>query len=303
MHILQCSNGHFYDGDKYGTCPHCGAVPGNSAPQKKERSDSFFKRNKNKPVKEHQKTEGIFNNPAVGQKVEKTEMFFPEENPVTGPIPQEYTPVNAPAYQERNIESETYPKQLIVEKTLAESFHEEMRQPAQPVQAELQSEKTEMLPIEPANSGKTVGFFSAAISSANAAATPVATPVSSSSVPAVNVDPVVGWLVCIKGMYFGNAFIINAGRNSLGRDTSNRIAIIGDQTVSNLKHLWITYEPKKREFFVQPGESSGLVYLNGENIMTSQKMNAYDQLEIGAGTYMLVPLCCEQFSWEDYIKA
>ena len=62
------------------------------------------------------------------------------------------------------------------------------------------------------------------------------------------------------------------------------------------------YEPKKREFFVQPGEGSGLSYLNEDIITETKKVAARDTLELGEGKYILVPLCGDDFTWETYIK-
>ncbi len=30
MKLVKCNNGHFYDGEKYSTCPHCGGISNNS---------------------------------------------------------------------------------------------------------------------------------------------------------------------------------------------------------------------------------------------------------------------------------
>ena len=136
--------------------------------------------------------------------------------------------------------------------------------------------------------GKTVGFFSMGGKTSDN------TEESS--------DPVVGWLVCIGGKHLGDSFNIYAGKNSIGRGVSNRIIIARDNTVSREKQLWLIYEPKKREFFVQPGEGSGLSYLNGDVIMETKKINSKDQLDIGDGKYILVPLCGEDFSWESYMN-
>ena len=136
------------------------------------------------------------------------------------------------------------------------------------------------------NDGKTIGFFS----------------MGSSNETTNDVDPVVGWLVCVKGKHFGESFPIAAGRNSVGRGTSNKIVICDDNSVSREKHTWITYDPKHRVFFIQPGESSGLSYLNGETVMETKKMAAKDKIEIGDGMYLLIPLCDESFSWEEFMR-
>ena len=163
-----------------------------------------------------------------------------------------------------------------------------VQEPApEPVKKEASSLQDEIRKSVSGSEGKTVGFFSMG---------------GSESKEAPTSDPVVGWLVCIKGKHIGDSFNIVAGKNSIGRGVSNRIVIANDNTVSREKHLWIVYEPKKRLFFVQPGEGSGLSYLNGDIIMETKGMKAKDQLEIGDGKYILIPLCDEDFSWEDYMN-
>ncbi len=115
-------------------------------------------------------------------------------------------------------------------------------------------------------------------------------------------SPVVGWLVCVKGAHFGESFSIGAGRNSVGRYDSNSIVLSKERTVSREKHAWIVFEPRKKEFFVAPGESSGLTYYNGENIFQPQKLGALDSIELGEAGFVFVPLCSDSFDWENYIN-
>lgn len=135
-----------------------------------------------------------------------------------------------------------------------------------------------------AGEGKTIGFFSMGTNDSH-----------------TETEPVVGWLVCIKGNHFGESLQITVGRNAVGRGVSNKIVITGDKSVSREKHCWITYDPKHRKFFVQPGESSGLTYLNDEIVMEYKQLKAKDKLEVGEGVYLFVPLCNDEFSWEDYM--
>ena len=117
-----------------------------------------------------------------------------------------------------------------------------------------------------------------------------------------NIDPVVGWLVCIEGDHFGESFNISAGMNSIGRNNSNRIVFNLDKSVSREKHAFITYEPKKRRFFIKPGDSSGLTYVNDEYVTESVLLKAMDIIELGNSKFILIPLCGENFSWENYIS-
>lgn len=145
------------------------------------------------------------------------------------------------------------------------------------------------------NDGKTVGFFSSGKASQSSDED------DSSAVAMPSEEPVVGWLVCIDGPNIGQCFNIYAGKNSLGRSSNNRIVINKDRSISREKHSWIIYEPKHREFFAQPGESSGLTYVNDENIMQATKLEKWSTIDVGNTRLTLVPLCDSEFSWETYL--
>jgi hypothetical protein len=147
------------------------------------------------------------------------------------------------------------------------------------------------------NDGKTVGFFSSGRSSSSSES-------DSSEGSAANVpsdEPVVGWLVCIGGPNLGQSFNIYAGRNSLGRSNNNKIVVNKDRSISREKHAWIIYEPKNGEFFALPGDSSGLTYVNEQNIMQATKLEKWSYIDVGNTRLTLVPLCDGEFSWETYL--
>ena len=50
-----------------------------------------------------------------------------------------------------------------------------------------------------------------------------------------------------------------------------------------------------------PGEGSGLLYVNDEMIMEHKQIKMRDMLEIGEGKYIFMPLCSDEFKWEDYL--
>lgn len=140
--------------------------------------------------------------------------------------------------------------------------------------------------------GKTMSYFSAVTA---------ATDEEKQQKQQKHCEPVVGWLVCIAGKHFGEAFDIYSGKNSIGRTCENRIVIDGDNSISRNKHAFIIYEPKKRDFYIQPGDSSGLTYLNEEYITDSRKLSAKDVVELGETKMLFVPLCSNEFSWEGYM--
>lgn len=352
MHILQCSNGHYYDGDKYTVCPHCKitVTPEEPAtPGKKDESNSVFnrieeaERQKSEretvppisvtesvepeqsvsvpetplqtvPAEEPLKNESLTdtlpdiqsspdiqlpeNEPEeIIQPVEEDDYYTSPTDPFEFAIPENSS---ADVLKEEVPETEFFGeepldvKSVVTESAIAEPVIEEsaiakpvieetvIAEPEKATSFVKQEINEEIKRATAADDGKTLGFFRSNAQTLN--------------------EPVVGWLVCVKGKHFGECFELKSGRNSVGRNDDNKIVIRDDFSVSGSKHLWIVYEPKKREFFAQPGESSGLSYLNGDNIMVPQKMQAYDRLEFGTGLYVLVPLCNERFSWEDYLN-
>lgn len=116
------------------------------------------------------------------------------------------------------------------------------------------------------------------------------------------VNPVVGWLVCIEGADFGKSFVIKCGGNFIGRAEHMDVVLQGDQSISREKHAIILYEPKRREFIAQAGESRELFYLNDEVVLNPVRLKQHDILTIGNTRLMFFPCCGEHFSWDDYKK-
>lgn len=290
MTITKCVNNHYYDAEKYDVCPHCGALPvGSKEPKKaevvseKKEYKSFWPKKK-KSSNEVEiiavtdetvaGTVGVFgqvdeaDNQGVVEEPKKEEVFKQKESKkaeeVTPP-----TPIVAEA-----------PTPIFVA-------------PPTPVVEEPPKENDLLAQVKKVtsdDSDKTVGYFAMKESEATAP------PKKSASL-----GMVVGWLVCIQGSHLGESFNIYAGRNAIGRQSSNHIVIPNDNAISREKHLWIIYEPKKRKFFVQQGEGTGLAYLNDEPIMSTSPVQMKDCIEIGQSKFLLIPLCDEEFSWEQYI--
>lgn len=142
--------------------------------------------------------------------------------------------------------------------------------------------------------GKTMSYFSAMTSGASAG--------NRERKANEPIDPVVGWLVCVHGEHFGESFNIGAGINSIGRNASNRIVLSRDSSISREKHALLTYEPKHRKFYVKPGDSSGLTYVNDEYITETRLLVSRDIVEIGSSKFVFVPLCGDDFTWEDHMN-
>jgi hypothetical protein len=110
-------------------------------------------------------------------------------------------------------------------------------------------------------------------------------------------DPVVGWLVCLEGPDRGRDFRLHGEKNFIGRSSAMDVVILSDDTVSREKHGVVIFDPKKQVFWALPGDSSGLVYLNGEIVHTPTQINAHDTIEIGQTKLVLIPFCGERYTW------
>lgn len=115
-----------------------------------------------------------------------------------------------------------------------------------------------------------------------------------------SVEPAVGWLTCIKGESVGETFSIKAGKNSIGRSLSNEISLTKESGISGERHAQITFEPKKRQFFIQNGDSEDLIYINDELLTTFAELKNYDIITLGEVKLVFIALCGEKFTWDDY---
>jgi len=114
----------------------------------------------------------------------------------------------------------------------------------------------------------------------------------------MGVEPVVGWLVCIKGGHFGEDFRLKSGRNFIGRGNDMDVVISKDNAVSREKHAIVVYEPKGRQFIVMPGESKELCYLGGNVVLTPAPIELGARLTVGETDLMFIPCCGPEFTWD-----
>lgn len=108
-----------------------------------------------------------------------------------------------------------------------------------------------------------------------------------------------GWLVCIKGPELGKDYRLHNDNNFIGRSTKNDVAITSDSTVSGDKHCVITYDRVDRIFYIGLSAGASIIRLNNRPVLMTQELKAGDRIQIGQGTFLFVPLCGENFEWED----
>ena len=223
MNFRRCENGHYYDADKYMTCPHCGkmvsSIEATIALETEDLPEEIMSR--------------------LSLDEDK-----PEEN-----IRAAGTENETPSLEEAVLEA-TAPR-------------------------ESDRERPEAYEAE-----KTVSFYK----------------------DAFGTEPVVGWLTCIEGLHYGKSFGLRSGRTFIGRNPGNDVVLAGDVSVSREKHAVILYDPKARCFIAQQGDSRELFYLNDRLIISNEVLKAYDVISIGNERLLFIPMCGEQFCWEDTKK-
>lgn len=282
MQLKRCGNGHFYDGDKFMECPHCA-----------ENSRGQMQQNLRQGMP----------SAVPGAAYQEDSVTVPvsayqEEDSVTVPVS---------AYQEED--SVTVPV----------SAYQEKASPGMPVSA-YQTGNSVPVPASAYQEEDSVTMPASAyiMEAGGRGRAPLreAVQMAVGRMPdeddgrAANayqgrgriIDPVVGWLVCIEGADFGSSFIIKSGRNFVGRSGDMDIVLHGDSSISRVKHAIILYEPKRREFIAQAGESRELFYVNEEVVLNSIRLKQHDILMIGNTKLMFFPCCGENFGWDDYRK-
>lgn len=305
MRPVKCMNEHFFDADKYAQCPQCGAEMKTvnsssfSKYENKRAKSSIFGRGRKKkeneavmvPMSSEQGTFGFF-----APSVPDSETEVASSSSSQGTSMSENNSIQQT--EARGAVSDTVPQVAFPAVEQLNESDDAFANAKQPVSGKVQpssaaSVVNEIRRVSSNNEGKTVGFFN---QSRRQKSDDTDTPAISSS------EPVVGWLICVKGVHFGESFSITSGRNSIGRSASNSVCLSKDNTVSREKHAWIVFEPRKKRFLVQPGESSGLTYVGGDDVLQPVELHERDIIELGDTKLMLIPLCGDEFSWEEWMK-
>ncbi|MCI9036052.1 MAG: FHA domain-containing protein [Lachnospiraceae bacterium] len=111
-------------------------------------------------------------------------------------------------------------------------------------------------------------------------------------------NPVCGWIVCVAGARKGKDYRIMAGKNFVGRADDMDIQILGDNKISRRNHCVIVYDDKQGKTVMLPGDSNGIVYLNGEAVYMPTQLQQYDVIEMGDSQFLFMPFCGDHFKWE-----
>lgn len=110
---------------------------------------------------------------------------------------------------------------------------------------------------------------------------------------------ITGWLVCIKGELKGTVHELKSGRNTIGGTQAQDIVLAEDDQVARGCQMVVTYDPETRSFVANAGTSRELSYLNGQVVLFNQEMRNRDILQVGGETLLFIPLCGEDFAWDE----
>ena len=300
----QCPYGHFYNADKYEQCPICDkdmlSVSRAQAFDEVKKITTASQTPINPPVYipatppadttrsvfEYQSNDG-FAAPAP-QKIDRTfsilndipvvepfTSYVPETTPVfdaSSAFTADYVPAPDPVQSMEtasSVTNYTYAAEPVSPPPIPNSF----------AQASLLDEVSAVVSHKDTEDVKTFAIWSSS----------------------AGIEMVVGWLVCVKGEYFGQSFNLKTGNNSVGRAMDMDVPLAQEPSISRNKHCIITFDPQSQSFYIQQGESSGLTYLNDEMIMSPTKMKEQDSIKLGTAKFLLIPFCSKDFRWEDCV--
>jgi hypothetical protein len=111
-------------------------------------------------------------------------------------------------------------------------------------------------------------------------------------------DPVVGWLVVVKGPGRGRSRPLGLGVNPIGRAAGNRVTLdFGDTGISREEHMSVVFEPRARDFVAVPGRAQNLVRVNDEALLAPKSLADGDMILLGDTELRVVTLCGPGFAW------
>lgn len=113
------------------------------------------------------------------------------------------------------------------------------------------------------------------------------------------VMPVVAWLVVVNGKGQGHDLRITPGMNHIGREKGDIILNFGEGSISREKHASIAYDPDDNIFMIAHGQGKNLTKKNGKMVMGTETLNSYDRITFGKTELMFIPLCGDNFSWNE----
>ena len=265
MNKVKCTNGHFYDAERFRSCPICGSEDTIDV-DNKQSSRQSVEISKTEPLLSTSETheDSIGSQETVSPKVDELAPTELTQQQDECRLAEEVIQAQKTVAQIANYHNDT-------ENLISQDKNDESRSPLRVAIEETGARDISPLP-------KTVSYYDMD-----------------------ETEPPVGWLVCIKGFYTGRSFECKVGRNRIGRAPNMEIALVEDTTIPRGAHAILIYEPRQRHFYLQAGSGKGLIYLNGDMLFEHEELKPYDKIFLGNSEFVFLPLCGPQFTWDEYI--
>ena len=210
MNLCRCENGHFYDKEKYASCPHCS---GGSAAD--DRLTAAF-------------TEDV-TSAAAQPDMPKSSQGFAQQ-PQNNALQQD--PLDLP------------PADKFADEPTEALYTAPADSPTVPLNV-----FTQTVPGSVDDDDHTIGIYDDFFGAPSVGASQTACQNRTSAANKVS-TPCVGWLVALGGEHIGTDFRLKAGKNFIGRDMQMDVALTEDKSVSRDRHAIVVYEPKAHLYLV-----------------------------------------------------
>lgn len=303
--VKRCTNGHYFDGDRFPTCPYCGSDDMNESSgvtvSLGGSGKTFQEANSGDDDMRTIKLEQAADYQTQANYIDDDDATIPIAPPSMVQQPAQ-PPVQLPEQPVQSFEENAFANANVPSETPDYAPQAEFAPPAeQPVPQQQAQFMPSPVPTVPMNNMQ--GGLGELVSNAMKNPTQVEdSPTVSIYGSRMKSEPTVGWLIGLSGPYLGECFELRTGKNFIGRGQDMDVVLAADNTVSRYRHAVVLYEPKARIFLAQPGESRELFYINDNVVLNNQPLEAYDRLTIGDTKLMFFPLCSSEFSWDDVQK-
>lgn len=107
-----------------------------------------------------------------------------------------------------------------------------------------------------------------------------------------------GWLCVTNGPHRGSTHPIRMGRNKVGRGPANQIVLaVGDDAISTDAHVVVAADPKTRRFFIVPGDSTNIAYVDGEPLLAAVEVVDRAKLQLGLTEIVFIQCLGNYVDW------
>ena len=74
---------------------------------------------------------------------------------------------------------------------------------------------------------------------------------------------------------------------------------LSEENIEIMRGIKLVFDPKNKETVLLPGDSNGLVYLNGNAVYSPERLEEDSVIEIGNSKFLFVAFCGDKFMWTD----